>query len=184
MGRRHSHDPKCHVVSARLTDAQFISLAERAHKTGKTVADHIHALIVDGHDRPVAKLPCEARAPLITLAIKTERRDRIDALGRDLNSLAHAINAYNLPPASEMADCLNGIGQCVMPLVRGLMPMTNGNRIRLRTQSYLSLNRIAVNLRQIASRLDGLGLPVPDDVVSHWSELTALLDHADRSGAS
>ena len=92
--RKPDHDRRHHQVKTRLTDAERCQLARAAKLTGLTTAEYLRQRAL-GH-RPRAR-----RDPTTDRLVRA-----LNAIGNNLNQLAHRANAGDFPTERDIQHTL------------------------------------------------------------------------------
>ncbi len=176
MPRTRPSDPRHHVVATRLTSALFSKIAQHAQRNDITLSAAILS-VIDNHFNPPSRAP--VGRPSLRLAIKPMLRRAIDEHGHHLNAIARAVNAHDAPPPGDLQPLIQRLAGLI-DRITALAPPA-GTLLLLAPATYHSLNRVAVNLRQIEARLRLYGFAAPHALAQLRTSLCRFLDRADTA---
>lgn len=115
MGRKHSDNPRRHVLSQRYTAEELLAVQQAAADAGMDIKDWIRTRAVKRMPRGTVSHPTKTAKPppaRVPPAVYQELRKQ----GVNLNQIAHQLNANNLAPVPEIAAVVARIRHLLQPL--------------------------------------------------------------------
>ena len=101
-------------VRARVSEAEYAAIQERAHNAGLSTAAYLRACAL-GDSGPRSKRAPPVNRELLGAALADLRR-----VGNNLNQIAHHLNAGGYPERAPMADARAELIACIQIILESL----------------------------------------------------------------
>jgi hypothetical protein len=170
MSRPRTNDPRQHQVNVRFTTRELARIHHHASLAGRTVTEFGRAAMLR---RPRAPSKTTPRR----LGLPPERLARWQSLGREINDLAHGLNAGHQLNPRALAVLLTGLALLLRASFPGQCDAGAGVlRYRLEPAARYHLRKVCTNLVQIRARCRLLHIDAPAALADLIGSLRALLN--------
>ena len=170
MARPRKADVRDHQINLRFTAPELVRIHQHAAISGKTVTDFGRSVLLRRPRRRTGKMAMVIAWPEATLG-------KWHHLGTRLNAIAHTMNARadDLPP-DDLGPLVAALCVLFKQSLAALIARDPAPAYALAPAVRHHLRKVGVNLAQIRTRFDRLGVEPPIALVRLLARIRTLLN--------